>query len=128
MKSLLKKIFGKKINSVGQTIKDYISSANPQLITDGSILFEIGYFIYNPIIYQLVKEKINNKEPFDSIKKDWDLDLNQDIVQFYLLKNDERHYLISMFDPYDYLQKDVVLDIWEVDRNYIPVNQLKLIE
>lgn len=128
MRSLLKKIFGKKINSVGQTIRQYISDANPQLVSDSSILYEVGYFIYNQAFYQSIKEQINNKEPFNEIMKDWVQDLNQDIVQFYVLEDIGKYYLISMFDPYDYLQREKVLDIWDIDKNYLSVNHLKRID
>ena len=52
-------------------------------------------------------------------------DLKQDNVTFFLLCNNQKKLLISLFDPYDYLQKSKVLDIWQIEYDLIKGEQIQ---
>lgn len=116
IKYLINKIIGRKENSLLAELKAALKKCS-SFSEDMKVskFYILDSFVYIPNEYLEIKSRIDAKELYTSVVQDLSKDLKKDNVTFFLLCNNSKKLLISLYDPYDYLQKSKVLDIWYID-------------
>ena len=95
--------------------------------SNSPIFYFIDNFIYEHDEYYKFRELIHRNHQFYPLTKDWKKNLEKDNIEFYLISDGGKSYLLSLFDPYDYLHECEVLDIYEFKPDDINTSSLRKI-
>jgi ADP-glucose pyrophosphorylase len=129
IKYILNKFFGRKPTSLPDKLKEHLKSHNKNLNLLNIDIYIIDNFVFEDHLYALLKTQIDNKEPFIQVIKNLKKDLMKDNIVFYYLHGvDGENFLISLYDPFEYWEKETVLDIWKIDEEYVDGLTLRKLE
>lgn len=73
------------------------------------------HFIYEKEKLQEVLQMVKEGSSLESIKLNTKQNINVDNIQLYkVLKNKSQAFIVFVFDPYDYLKKEKVIEVVEI--------------
>ncbi len=108
-------------------LKSCLPNEKSILLDEFSIVYFIGGYKNDFRLYDQLKQVIDERANFVDFLKQFQKDLTKDNIEFYLLKNMNKFHVVALYDPYDYLKKEEVLDIYRVDEDFIEIKNLERI-
>lgn len=124
---LINKLLGRKDESLLIKLKKALARYGDIRFSNKSDYYFVDNFIFERDEYSKFKELLNSNHHFYPLTKDWRKDIEKDNVEFYLINDLGKFFLLSLFDPYDYLDNCEILDIYEFKPDDINLNSLKTI-
>lgn len=125
IKYLMRKIIKNQEEPLSVKLREILIQQMGTSFSAKTDFYFIDNFVFEHDKYAVFKEVMSDNQLFYSLTSDWERDLKKDNVVFYLIDENEKFYLLSLFDPYDYLTEVEVLDLYEFKPDDINQNVSK---
>lgn len=122
IKTLRELLFGKKSKNAFSHEINVIKQRFKNLKLENSRLFHIDGFVYSEISYNKFRNFLEEKMNYESAIKELQKDLMLDSVYIYYLENDNKSFIITFYDPFEYAMDSTLLDIIEVSNGYLDIS------